>query len=482
LHLSHTTSSRNTIRAPALLLFSLLVVVSTLVLSASSDEKRISIYSPVANYSLSVVERDNRDYVGLLEILEPLGTVNARMEDKKWKLRFNDVDGQFLPGNTRARIRGKDLDLPQRFLMENGRGLVPVDGLVTLLPHFLGIPVTFHVGARRLFISEAGTTYTTELSKTAPSKLVMNFSSPVNPTIGTEPGKVHMVFLRDPLLASGPETISFNDKAIASVSFQEANGAAEITVSGGVPLLASFSNDGRTITIAPAPSAPAPVAQAAPAAIPATTPTAAAPPPSVTPPSGPRRVFAVIDPAHGGDERGATLSDKLVEKDVTLAFARRIRQELETRGISALVLRDPDNTVSLDQRAAAANAAHPAIYISVHATGDGSGVRVFTALIPAGGDNRGAFLAWDRAQASFLMTSQSAASSVASELRKKVAVRILASPLRPLNNVTTPALAIEVAPEEGDITELTSADYQQLVATGVVNGLVAVRDKLEAQR
>lgn len=193
-------------------------------------------------------------------------------------------------------------------------------------------------------------------------------------------------------------------------------------------------------------------------------------------------MFAVIDPAHGGDERGATLSDKLVEKDVTLAFARRIRQELETRGISALVLRDPDNTVSLDQRAAATNAAHPAIYISVHATSDGSGVRVFTALIPAGGDNRGAFLAWDRAQASFLMTSQSAASSVASELRKKVSVRILASPLRPLNNVTTPALAIEVAPEEGEITELTSADYQQLVAAGVVNGLVAVRDKLEAPR
>ncbi len=481
MHPSHTTSVRNTIRAPALLLFSLLVAVCALILSASPDEKRISIYSPVANYSLSLVERDNRDYIGLLEILEPLGTVNARMEDKKWKLRFNDVDGQFIPGNTRARIRGKEMDLPQRFLMENGRGLVPVDALVTLLPHFLGIPVTFHVGGRRLFISEAGTTYTAELSKAVPSKLVMNFSSPVNPTIGTEPGKVHMVFLRDPLLASGPETINFHDKAIASASFQEANGAAEITVAGGVPLMASFSNDGRTITIAPAPSAPAPVPPTAPATIPAT-PSGTTTPPSVPPPSGPRRVFAVIDPAHGGEERGATLTDKLVEKDVTLAFARRIRQELETRGISSLVLRDPDNTVSLDQRAAATNAAHPAIYISVHATRDGSGVRVFTALIPAGGDNRGPFLAWDRAQASFLTTSQSAASSVASELRKKVAVRALASPLRPLNNVTAPALAIEIAPEEGDIAELTSADYQQLVASGVVSGLVAVRDKLEALR
>jgi N-acetylmuramoyl-L-alanine amidase len=309
----------------------------------------------------------------------------------------------------------------------------------------------------------------------------MNFSSPVNPTIGTEPGKVRMVFLRDPLLPSGPETINFHDKAIATARFQEANGAAEITVSGGVPLMASFSNDGRTITIAPAPSATPAIAEAPSAAV-SPAPSVAATPPAVSPTSGPRRVFAVIDPAHGGEETGATLGDKLVEKDVTLAFARRIRQELETRGISALVLRDPDNTVSLDQRAAAANAAHPAIYISVHAASDGSGVRVFTALVPAGADNRGLFLSWDRAQAAFLLTSQSAASSIASELRKKVAVRMLGSPLRPLNNVTAPALAIEVAPAERNVAALTSADYQQLVATGVVNGLVAVRDKLEAPR
>src|SRR5207245_10161630 len=44
------------------------------------------------------------------------------------------------------------------------------------------------------------------------SKLVLNFSSPVNPTIGTEPGKLNMIFLRDPLVPSGPETVNFNDK------------------------------------------------------------------------------------------------------------------------------------------------------------------------------------------------------------------------------------------------------------------------------
>ena len=78
MHFSHTTPKRNAISLPSLL-FSLVVIACTLILSATPDEKRLSVYSPVANYSLSVVERDNRDYVGLLEILEPLGTVSARM-------------------------------------------------------------------------------------------------------------------------------------------------------------------------------------------------------------------------------------------------------------------------------------------------------------------------------------------------------------------------------------------------------------------
>jgi N-acetylmuramoyl-L-alanine amidase len=476
----HTIPERTSIGAPALLVLSLLVIASVLVLSANPDEKRISVYSPVANYSLSIVQRDNRDYIGLLEILEPLGTVSARMQDKKWKLRFNDVDGQFIPGDTRARIRGKDLDLPQRFLMDEGRGLVPVDCLVTLLPRFLGIPVTFHVEARRLFISETGTTYTAELSKTTPPKLVLNFSSPVNPTIGTEPGKLHMVFLRDPLLASGTQTVTYNNKVIASLNYQESNGAAEITVFGGLPLLASFSNDGRTITIAAAPGPPTAAAPAAPSSAPSAPAAATTPAPGTPPPGSPSRVFAVIDPAHGGTERGATLGGELMEKDITLAFARRLHQELETRGMASLVLRDPDNTLSLDQRAEAANMAHPAIYITLHATSDGSGVRVFSPLIPAGGDNLGPFVAWDRAQMPFLLVSQSAAASIAGELRKKVAVRMLGAPLRPLNNITAPAVAVEVAPTEGDVAELSSAEYQQQVASAVVNGLVSVRSKLEA--
>jgi N-acetylmuramoyl-L-alanine amidase len=91
-------------------------------------------------------------------------------------------------------------------------------------------------------------------------------------------------------------------------------------------------------------------------------------------------------------------------------------------------------------------------------------------------------VAWERAQFPFLPTSQAAAASIASELRKNLPVRALAAPLRPLNNLTEAALAIEVAPQAGEVNNLNSPDYQQLIAVSVANGLVSMRDRLGGGR
>jgi N-acetylmuramoyl-L-alanine amidase len=459
-------------------------VALVLVEGMAGNEKRISIYSPVADYSLNVIDRDGREYVGLLEVLEPIGSVSAKVDHENWKLRFNSIEAQFTNGNAHARVRSKDVDLTARFILDNGRGLVPIDSLVTLLPQFIGIPVVFHVNSRRLFISEAGTTYTAEMNKSTPGKLVLNFSRPVNPSISTEPGKLRMSFLRDPLLPSGPQTVTYNEKEISSTTFQESNGAAELTITGTLPLLASFSNDGRTITIAPAPGAApaaAPVAQAP--ALPSTiTAAPAAPPLTPSAPPATSRFIVMIDASHGGDERGAALSDTLAEKDVTLAFARRIRQELETRGIPALVLRDGNATLSLDQRTASVNAQHPVLYIAVHAANNSSGVRVYTAMIPPDLGPRGPFLAWDAAQSSSLGISQLSAAVIVTELRKKIPARTLAGPVPPLKNIIVPAIAIEVAPQGRDIADLTSPDYQAVVATAIATGLETMKPRLEGRR
>ncbi len=461
---------------------------SALLLSGdSSDQKIISVYSPVANYSLPLSQQDGRDYVGLLEMLEPLGSVGSRVERQNWRLRFNGVEGIFSNGSARARLHNRDLDLTARFVLESGRGLVPVDSLVTLLPGFLGIPVVFHSTARRLFIRQEGTTYTPQLNTGNPTKLVLNFSSPVNPRIATEPGQLQMTFTRDPVVASGPPTVAFNTVTIASATFSEGNGAAELTIRGSVPLLASFGNDGRTITIAPAPSASASAqtstASALPPSVPPLSPPAGSTVPAVAPASGPTApVFALIDAGHGGTETGATFNSSLLEKDVTLAFARQLRQEFQAKGLSATLLRDSDIALTPDQRASMANAARPALYICLHAASDGKGARVYTALLSPTGQDSGLFVAWDRAQASALASSQALAASITAELTKNMSARTASAGLRPLANIVAPAVAIEVAPRNGDVADLAATDYQQQVATSVVVGVTALREKLEAAR
>ena len=85
------------------ILFAALVLCASLLLSAPSEQKRVSIYSTAADYSLAVLDRDHRDYVSLLEVLEPLGTVTAKADGSRWKFRYNNVEAEFNAGKTRAR-------------------------------------------------------------------------------------------------------------------------------------------------------------------------------------------------------------------------------------------------------------------------------------------------------------------------------------------------------------------------------------------
>ncbi len=380
------------------------------------------------------------------------------------------------------------------FLIENSRGLVPVSSLSSLLPRFLGTSVNFHESARRLFIGDVVTHVNAQIDATNPARLVLNFTAPVNPTISTEPGKLRMVFTRDPLVPPGSQSLSFDNKTITQASYTENNGAAELTISGTAPLMASFSNNGRTITVAALPQSTQ-TAGAAPAAAPPGTssqPTTQGPPPSqsqlppaTSPPpfagSG-RRFLVVVDPAHGGDERGAALNDKLAEKDVTLGFARLLRHELDIRGISVLLLRDADTSLTLDQRAAAGNAARGVIYVTLHAASQGSGARVYTALLPVEGPGNGAFHAWNTAQAPALPISQNVAAAIVSELLKQqIPARGASASLRPLNNLLTAAVAVELAPGPNGVNELSSANYQQKAAAAIADAVASQRAALGAQ-
>ncbi len=103
--------------------------------------------------------------------------------------------------------------------------------------------------------------------------------------------------------------------------------------------------------------------------------------------------------------------------------------------------------------------------------GDGDGGR-FGLFIPC---------QWETAQAGFVSQSRGLAAAVATEIGKHhISTLSAQAPLRPLDNLMCPAIAIELAPLRTPmrgITPVTDAAYQQQVATAVAQALVSWRDQ-----
>jgi N-acetylmuramoyl-L-alanine amidase len=87
-------------------------------------------------------------------------------------------------------------------------------------------------------------------------------------------------------------------------------------------------------------------------------------------PSGRRELRVVaLDPGHGGNDPGVTVGEA-VEKDLTLALARQLKIEIERRlPVRVVLTRDRDVTLSVSQRAQAANRARADLVISLHFDG-----------------------------------------------------------------------------------------------------------------
>lgn len=192
--------------------------------------------------------------------------------------------------------------------------------------------------------------------------------------------------------------------------------------------------------------------------------------------------LVVIDPGHGGDDPGASLGDKMEEKDVTLSLARRIRADLQERGIVTRLLRNEDETIDLEQRAEAANAQRASVYLAIHAGTPGTGVRVYTAAMTSPTPDPGKFLPWDEAQLPYLMRSRTLSKAVASELEKKgVDALSLVTPLRPLNNISAPAIAIELASDRETVQQVVGQKFQSTVAAAVASQVAQLRPQEQGQ-
>jgi len=218
---------------------------------------------------------------------------------------------------------------------------------------------------------------------------------------------------------------------------------------------------------------------------PAQIPTPSRPQPPAAPTTNRSLIF--LDPAHGGADSGATLGDHILEKDVTLAFATRLRSALTSAGFTVVTTRDadPSDPLTPDQRAETANRSHAAACIVLHATAVGSGVHVYTSTLepalPEDADSSSAYVPvpWETAQASFVDQSRSLADILKTALAKASLPALTGqAPLRPLDNLMCPAVAVEIAPNAGTAAPANDSDYQQHIAFALTTALQKWRDQL----
>lgn len=479
----------------------LLVGLGVALLRAPSwQQQRLSVYAPKARYSIEVVERDGRGYVDLMDLLRPLGRVGTIRDKKQWKVEFGEIRGEFTEGKNTGQFAGSVVKLASKFLVEDNRLLIPAEDAAQMISRAMDLRVDDRPGARRIFVGNVATRFTAELRKGEASELVLRFSEPVHPEIASGQDGLRLDFARDPLV-SQQKKFRFDDQVIENVTFSEVNGAAVLIVTGSGRLLAEAGGDGKTLIVRRDPNQPVlPIGQgphvpptpeppASLTGLPAGQDSTAAlgslvqapvvlpplPPPGVRP-----RFLVIVDAAHGGEERGALLATGIEEKHVVLALARRVKHELMTRGVQCAMVREYDVTVPMEARAVLANASHAAVYVTLHAGAEGRGVRLYTSMLPPATPERGLFLPWETAQAGYVERSRMLAGAVQGEMEKqKIEVLSTAAPLRPLNNVAAAALALELAPRDGDIRSLESASYQQAVAVSLAQALVAARGGLE---
>tara|TARA_B100001057_G_scaffold144297_1_gene144128 strand:- start:7711 stop:8964 length:1254 start_codon:yes stop_codon:yes gene_type:complete len=83
-----------------------------------------------------------------------------------------------------------------------------------------------------------------------------------------------------------------------------------------------------------------------------------------------RDIIVAIDAGHGGKDPGAVSSNNILEKDITLLIAKELERTLkDTEGYQAVLIRNDDRTVSLNDRYQNARKYGADAFISIHADG-----------------------------------------------------------------------------------------------------------------
>lgn len=233
-------------------------------------------------------------------------------------------------------------------------------------------------------------------------------------------------------------------------------------------------------------------------------------------PAAAAKPVVVVDPGHGGDQRGASGPQGLHEKEFALALAQKLEAALEQEaGVEVRLTRTSDVRLKLAERVEWANQQKPVLFLSLHANSMPTrrqraavqGIETYFLSAKVSGEQARKVAARENAEAGAVKSvGGDALTHILADLQRTEAHQdssraayavhealvadsgaqdrgVQQAPFFVLMGLEAPAILCEVGfishPEEGE--RLGNADYQQTLARALTRGIKAFLEQV-AQR
>jgi len=473
----------------------LVLAVASIVLAQTSGQATLR--TPAGDHPFTYVQQSGQIYVNATEVAAALGGTIAP-DANGFKVTVGGATAAFGADSRYGVVRDDLIEMPVPPIAIEGKPYVPWQFFEGFLAKAASQDVAWDAGTRTLVIRpltrDAVGVQVSVANVQGISKIVLTLSAPSEYSIIKEP-QAYLVRFRAPVRAPFGEQ-TYEDPHIARVVFAGSDLRILLTAPEVVGDAYQLESPPRIVLDFRKGAAPAPGA------------------PSVQQPSRPQDTpgirTIVIDPGHGGREVGAVGPGGLMEKDITLAIARKLQAALAGKlGARVVLTREDDSVVSLDQRTALANQYKADLFLSVHLNAavvkDAKGSETYFLSLEASDElakkaaesenaqssvpNPNAdlnLILWDLAHQAYVDESSRLAQAIQEEMNAATGVAnrgVKQAPFKVLVGATMPAALVEVGfisnPEEE--AKLQSEEFQDLMVATLTRAVERYKTDYETR-
>jgi N-acetylmuramoyl-L-alanine amidase len=472
-----------------------LLAVASIVLAQVSGQGTLR--TPSGDHPFTYIEQGGQTYVSAEQVAAALGGTLTR-DANGYKVAIGNNVAAFGADSRYGVIRDDLIEMPVAPVEVEGKPYVPWQFYQGLLAKTASLDVSWDASARVLTARpqthDAVGVQVSVANVQGISKIVLSLSGYAEYGILKEPN-AYVVRFKGPVHAPFGEQ-TYEDPYVAKVTFAGSDLRIQLTAPDVVGDAYQLENPPRIVldlrkAAAPVPGAPLPLPGFRPSA------------------ERPGIHTIVIDPGHGAKDGGAVGPGGLLEKDITLAVARKLATSLaKATGARIVMTREDDSLVSLDQRTAIANQYKADLFLSVHMNAavvkDAKGSETYYLSLEASDElakkaaeteNAAAasdpssdlkLILWDLAQQAYLDESSRFAQAIQEEMNAATSVAnrgVKQAPFKVLVGATMPAALVEVgfitnAEEEA---KLKSEEFQNLMVDALTRAVQRYKTDYETR-